>query len=274
MRATATLAILAALSPAAAAQTKPGAQPRKKPAGPTIDARAQDLLKQMSSYLAGMPKLSVHVETSRELVTEDGVKVQFHTSSDVFLQRPDKLRADFKRDSSEASLFYDGKSFSVQRKGAEYYATAPAPPTVDQAIDALREKLDVEAPTADLLFSDPYAVLTKNVQAGAYLGPDNIEGTGCHHLVFRSSEVDWQLWIEDGPKPVPRKLVITSKRIKGEPQLEATLSKWDMAPQLAADLFEFKPPPGATQIGFIPPPKPGKAKNQTQAKTKTNKKKE
>jgi hypothetical protein len=57
--------------------------------------------------------------------------------------------------------------------------------------------------------------------------------------------VDWQIWVQDGDKPVPCKLVITSKKMKGEPQFEARFSKWDGAPNLTADTFVFKPPEGS-----------------------------
>jgi hypothetical protein len=275
MRSTSAVALACVLSSSATfAQAKEQDKPAKKEAAPAIEPRAVEVLKRMSTYLASLPKLSFHVDTSRELVTDDGMKVQFHASANIFLSRPDKLRADWLRGTSEASVFYDGKAFAVQRKGAEYYATAPAPPTVDQAIDVLRDKLQVDAPAADFLFSDPFAVLTKEVQAGAYLNTDNIDGTQCDHLIFRGTEVDWQVWIETGAKPVPRKLVITSKKLKGQPQLEASLSKWDVAPELAADLFKFTPPAGATQIDFMAAEEAakGKTKTKTQAKTKGERK--
>ena len=216
-----------------------------------IEPRADELLRRMSSHVSGLPRLSFHIDASRELVTEDGLKIQFHTSGDVWLRRPDKLRADWMREAIESSLFYDGRVITVHRKGAAYFAQAPAPPSLDETIDATRESLGGDAPAADLLFSDPYAILTEDVQAGAYLGLDRVDGTPCHHLIFRSTDVDWQLWIEDGAQPLPRKLVITSKKMKGGPQYEARLSRWDPAPELAGDLFQFTPPEGAVEVSFM-----------------------
>jgi hypothetical protein len=38
-------------------------------------------------------------------------------------------------------------------------------------------------------------------------------GVECDHLAFRNADTDWQIWIESGAKPIPRKYVITSKGI-------------------------------------------------------------
>jgi len=216
-----------------------------------IEPRADELLRRMSSHLGGLPRVSFHIDTSRELVTADGLKIQFHTAGDVWLRRPDKLRVDWRRDATEASLFYDGRVITVHRKGASYFAQAPAPATLDETIDATRESLGGDAPAADLLFSGPYAILTQDVQAGAYLGLERVDDTLCHHLIFRSTDVDWQIWIEEGSRPLPRKLVITSKKMKGGPQYEARLSRWDPAPELADDLFRFTPPEGAVEVSFM-----------------------
>jgi len=269
MRPTCVLGILCILFSDASAQTKEK-EGKSKSKEPTvkIEPRADELLKKMSQHIAAMQKMTFHVEAARELVTEDGLKIQFHNSSDVAMQRPDKLRAEFKLGEAEAMFLYDGKNYTVHRKGGTYFAQAPAPATVDEALDVAREKLEIDAPTADLLFTDPYKVLTEAVQDGAYLGTDNIDGTACHHLIFRQDNVDWQIWVQDGDKPVPCKLVITSKKMKGEPQFEARFSKWDGAPTLTADTFVFKPPEGSIQVSFM---EVKSAKTKSTAKAKGDK---
>ena len=271
MRTFCALAIVCTLYANARAQSneKPtaAAKPKGKAPAVKIEPRAQELLKEMSSYLAGIPKLSVHVASSRELVVQDGLKVQFHAATDIALQRPDKLSATIKLGDAEAIFLYDGRNYTVHKKGGQYFATAEAPPNIDKAIELARERLEVDAPTADLLLSDPYAVLTEGVTAGAYLGTDNIDGTSCHHLIFRQPEVDWQIWIEDGARPLPRKMVITSKDLQSAPQFEAFLDNWNLSPTLTADTFQFKPPEGSIQVDFMKV-KDAKDKAKTQAKTK------
>jgi hypothetical protein len=63
--------------------------------------------------------------------------------------------------------------------------------------------------------------------------------------------VDWQIWIEDGDKPLPKKFVITTKWMTGAPQFTVLVKSWNLSPKLTEDLFTFVPPKGAQRIDFI-----------------------
>jgi hypothetical protein len=73
----------------------------------------------------------------------------------------------------------------------------------------------------------------------------------CTHLAFRGSEVDWQIWIEDGDKPLARKFILTSKKVAGVPEFTVLIRSWDIAPKLANSEFSFTPPKGAKKIEFL-----------------------
>jgi hypothetical protein len=73
----------------------------------------------------------------------------------------------------------------------------------------------------------------------------------CHHLAFRQKTIDWQIWIQDGDKPLPRKMVITYKRDAGGPQFTARLSRWNVKPKLSKDTFEFEPPADAKKVDLL-----------------------
>ena len=62
-----------------------------------------------------------------------------------------------------------------------------------------------------------------------------------------------QIWIEVGPRPVPRRLVITYKDEPGSPQYIAELSGWNFQPRLSDHYFTFRPPIGSDEIEFLPP---------------------
>ena len=60
--------------------------------------------------------------------------------------------------------------------------------------------------------------------------------------------------METGDKPLPRKLVITSKKQPTQPQYSAELT-WDPKPKIDDSSFAFTPPPDATKIPFgLPSP--------------------
>ena len=77
-----------------------------------------------------------------------------------------------------------------------------------------------------------------------------IDGVECDHLAFRNTDVDWQLWIEIGGRPIPRKYVITSKAVTGGPQYTLRIKDWKTDVPIAADSFSFKPPADAKKVEF------------------------
>lgn len=59
--------------------------------------------------------------------------------------------------------------------------------------------------------------------------------------------MDWQLWIEEGARPLPCKMVITNKDDPAMPQYTAVLH-WDTQATPAAADLAFAPPPDAQRI--------------------------
>ena len=64
-------------------------------------------------------------------------------------------------------------------------------------------------------------------------------------------DVDWQIWIEQGTSPLPRKLLITSIKEPGQPQYTAVMN-WTLSPLLDDELFAFVPPKNAQPITLAP----------------------
>ena len=70
----------------------------------------------------------------------------------------------------------------------------------------------------------------------------------CHHLAFEQATIDWQIWIDAGAEPLPRKLVIAYKTEDEVPQYSVTIRKWKLDPKLPDELFRFEPPEGAQRV--------------------------
>ena len=81
-------------------------------------------------------------------------------------------------------------------------------------LDFARTTLDIVAPAGDLLYANAYEILMDNVTSGFVVGKSVIEGVRCDHLAFRGANVDWQIWIREGSKPLPCKLVIPWKECR------------------------------------------------------------
>ena len=131
------------------------------------------------------------------------------------------------------------------------YAQINGVKTVDDALRALEMEAGLDPPGADLLFSDPYAILVSGVESARYLGVAYVDGVECHHVAFREDKVDWQLWIRAGDAPLPMKYVITSKWVLGAPQHAVRLKNWNTSPQFPADQFTIAVPEGAPKIGTL-----------------------
>jgi hypothetical protein len=63
--------------------------------------------------------------------------------------------------------------------------------------------------------------------------------------------VDFQVWVADGDKPLPQRVVITYKKDKGQPQFRALFSDWNLAPAITDATFSAKPPEGAAKVAFV-----------------------
>ena len=254
------LALLLGATPLVAStrQEKAPAEPAEPAA--RIAPQAQRILRQMSDFLAAQREFSVRTEGTLDEVLDSGQKVQVQREGDVHLRRPDRLHVDRTGDLARIQVFYDGQRLSLHGERANAYATTPAPATLDATLDMASQRLGLDPPGADLLVSNPYAALTEDVRSGSYLGRGMLDGVTVHHLAFRNrAGVDWELWVEDGPRPLPRKYVITSRDMPGAPQSSVSLSDWNLSPQLTPEQFQFTPPRDAVRVSFITPSSQGGA---------------
>ena len=205
-----------------------GAQPEK----PKIDPRADQHLKAMSTYLAGLKTFSFQVEEFFDDVQDDGQKLQFSNQRQVSVSRPGKMFGETVGDTADSQFYYDGKTVTVfDREAQDLRRREGGGHHRHPCSTSCTEKYGMDQPLADLLFSDPhYKVFTEHVKGGAYVGLNHVGKVKCHHLAFRQKTLDWQIWIDASDKPLPRKLLITFKRQAGEPQFTALLHRWDVNP--------------------------------------------
>lgn len=216
------------------------------------NARADDpakVLKAMSDYLAGQKSLSAKFDSDVEVVTPELQKIQFSSSGEMKMNRPDKLRVRRTGGYGDVELVYDGKTVSLYGNNAKSYVQADLAGGIDKMIDTLAGQSSVGLPGADLLLTNSYDELMANVTQGSHIGQGVVDGVECEHLAFRGPDTDWQIWIETGAKPVPRKYVITSKTVAGAPQYTLRIRDWKTDGNADAD-FTFKPPADATKVAL------------------------
>jgi hypothetical protein len=218
------------------------------PGGQAQADDAKSILKSMSDFVSRQKTIEFSFDSDIEVITPQREKIQFTNSGSVLLSRPNKLRAHRVGGYAEVTLYFDGRTASVLGKHINRYAQFDAPGTLDQLFDALRIGHGVALPGADLFFSNPYGVLVADVKEAKHIGRGVIDGVECEHLAFRNDDTDWQLWIEVGKRPIPRKLVITTKTIDNAPQYTLRISRWKAGVAPANNAFAFIPPAGAERM--------------------------
>lgn len=210
---------------------------------------ARKILLGMAEFLGAQQTIQFTFDSDIEVVTPELEKIQFTSSGEALLSRPNHLKAHRVGGYADVEMYYDGKALSVYSKNLNGYATFEGEGNVDELIISLRSGLGVAMPGADLLISQPYDILMADVIEAKHIGRGVVDGLEAEHLAFRNFDTDWQLWVEVGDRPIPRKLVITSKTIAGAPQYTLRVKDFRTDVEVPADAFSFTPPAGAAVLG-------------------------
>nr|WP_255665026.1 DUF2092 domain-containing protein [Luteitalea sp. TBR-22] len=205
-------------------------------------------MRRMSDRLSRVTALAIEADEVYDEVPSDAPRRQLTSVRRVAMRRPDRLVGDAAGDAINRSFWYDGQTFSALDREQNVWASGAVPPTIDQALDWVFDQTGTAIPLADFLYADVYDRLMGKVQRGVYLGIHEAAGVPCHHLSFEQATIDWQLWIDAGPDPLPRKLVISYKAEDEVPQYSVTIRKWNLAAKVPEALFRFAPPEGAKRI--------------------------
>jgi hypothetical protein len=209
---------------------------------------AMAILKAMSNYIDAQQSIALLFDSDIEVITPELQKLQFASSGQVLLDRPNKLQVTRHGGYADVDFYYDGKRATIYGNNINAFANLDLQGTIDQLIDKLRGEHGIDAPGADLLFSHSFEGMTADAIDARHIGRGVVDGVECEHLAFRDVDTDWQIWVEVGPKPIPHKYIITSKTLTGAPQYTLRISGWKSNTQPPADAFAFKPPAGAKQI--------------------------
>ena len=216
-----------------------------------IDSDADKILHSMSKYLGDLPAYSAKADVDNEIVDLNGQKLQLSSSVAFHIERPGNLYISRLGAFADVEIIFNGSTLTLHGKNRKVYLQSESPGSIDDAIRKVETVIGLDAPGADLFYSDPYPGLTSGAVSGSYLGTSYVNGVECHYLAFRAAQVDWQIWVQTGDTPLPMKYIITSKWITGAPQYSIRFREWDTEPSFKANQFEFSAPEGAKKIESI-----------------------
>ena len=218
---------------------------------PAVDPEADRLLRAACAQLASAKVFTFKAEVWTDAVVGEQ-KITTTKTVEAQVRRPDRVHMETRSPQRSRGFWYDGKTLTLLDRPNNFYGTVAVPETIDKVLDVANDQYGINFPLEDLLVNDPYGSASRAIQSGIYFGKISILGTPCQHIAFSTERVDWQLWIQDGADPLPRKLVITCKLEEGAPQYTAIFSDWKFSGSLPDKAFVFRPRKGAAKIEILP----------------------
>ena len=216
-----------------------------------LDSHALAELKRMGTSLGAAKTLSYKASNTHEVAAKTGQFVTLFSEMEVALQRPNKLRVQVAGEAPRFDFVYDGATAAASAPGTKTYSSAKAPPSIDGMLAGLERETGIHYASAPLLFSDPYEVLARGLSSAVVIGPVTVHGVPCVHLAFRSPGVNWEIWIESGPRALPQRLAVTYTDRPNFPRTLVEFSDWNLHPWLSEGSFVFHAPAGAREIPFV-----------------------
>jgi len=222
------------------------------PPAPIIEQYALDRLKQMSERLTSSKAFTYKSNSFIELQVDSGQFITFFTDVDVALQRPNKLRINALGDLPNFQIYFDGAKVSAFDKQKNLHAVSEPITTIDEMLAFVISKVHLNFPSADLMYSNPYAVMTKNLTQAVVIGPSMVNGVPCEHFAYMEPGINWEIWIENGKNALPLRLAMTYKQAPNFPRFLVEFSDWNLKPKLSPETFVFKAPADSKKIEFGP----------------------
>jgi len=210
---------------------------------------AKAVMKRAADFLAAQERFAFTAHVAYDVLQPNGQKLQFGDVREVTVRRPDRIRSMTRSRQGEVrTLYFDGKTISVDLPDDEAFIAVEKPGTLDAAIDYVVNDLDTPVPLGNFVKSNYYIDIADRIRSAYMVGTETIDERRCDHLAFRTDRVDVQLWIDVGDEPLPCGVVITYRHEAQSPQFRASFEDWDLSPKVSDKLFVFVPPKGSERI--------------------------
>lgn len=269
-------AIVAGAIGEAAAPAQPVEAAAPTPPAASADApevKPEELLRKMADQVCEPQAISCRVEAIMEINSAMFQNKQEMKTS-IRIEKPNRLAVIAEGGPMQMTVVSDGKQLWQCLPTLKRYVVGPAPTNLAGLADQQDSSLlSMAGPLGNFIPTSSEALaksLLEGVTGSKYLGQENISNEKaaevmCHHLRFMQESLDWDIWIEAGKQPVPRKVTLDfSKQLAGagpdakgvKMSYAVTMNDWNTSPKFTASDFTFSPPPGAQEYRTIMPPEP------------------
>ena len=219
----------------------------------TLEPKAMDIIKAVSSRLTAARTMSFTAVVSYESASRLGIPLVYTTRSEVTLQRPDKLRVITPGDGPASEFYYDGKKMMAFAPAENLVAVAEAPPTIDEALKVAFDSAAIYFPFANMITADPYKGVSDGLILAFYIGQSRIVGgTTTDMVAYANDNVFLQVWIGAEDK-LPRMIRGVYRDDKAHLRHQLEFSNWQLDVAVPEDAFTSTSAASANPIAFANP---------------------
>lgn len=212
-----------------------------------IDPGAMTLLARMSATLSQAKSLVVTARIEREELGADGQMLNFYSTTQAALKRPNHLYTATAGDVQPYATWYDGAVLTVYMPQSKTYGRTLVAENDDTLLHRLSGHFEMSSPLAPFLSSNPLSELRRQIRAARVVEDVEAGDVLCRHIAFTGRDVDWQLWITiDDDLPLPARMAAVFKHRPGKPRVVVEFERWDLDVALTPATFRFEPPIGAS----------------------------
>lgn len=170
---------------------------------------------------------------------------------EITVKRPNRFYSLQQAGAQTRELVFDGTSLLLIHPELKHHAIVPLKAaSIEQFADRVDERFGFRPPVAELLAQDAATQLLLNVTSARVTGTEWVGLTRCQRLHFEQEGMTGDLWVGVKDK-LPRRYLLTFTDIKGSPQWDIRLSKWQLNVPVNESLFSKRPPSDSTKIPML-----------------------
>jgi hypothetical protein len=219
----------------------------------SLEPKALEILKAACDRLAAAHSMEFTAVVTYENPSRLGPPLAYTTKSEVTMERPDKLRVITLGDGPPSQFYYDGKTMMAFAPVENLVAIAPAPPTIDAALEEADHAAAIYFPFSDVIVADPYKDIAQGLRLAFYIGQSVVVGgTTTDMVAYANDNVFLQIWIGTDDR-LPRMLRAVFRNDPSRLRNELDLTDWKIDPEIPADAFSSSKAAAAKRIAFARP---------------------
>ncbi len=229
----------------------------KLPENAMLDGKALAVIRSSIDFLKSTTTYSTTLTNKSTLEGGPGKKQESNGKYEISVERPNKLAMIIKDGDLRCSIISDGKALCTVAPKLKVYTQRDAPKTLEELFDIDEMNGLVMGDLSDLLFLNNFAktnafeMIMDGVLDLRIAGVETLDGnTKVDHLHFIEKELEWDMWIQQGPQPLLRKIIIVregmakdeSGPVKVKKTVVSQFDNWKVNGELPKERFVYTPP--------------------------------